>query len=110
VVYQYLYAAGLTNLVSSDVTVTFAFTSGRVTDYVPTATDPSGTSYPAGSLPPDPCFGEKGQSFTVYVSIPWNKVRWINMGLVNPTKVEYSATWQMLIDERFTLNPTLPTW
>lgn len=110
VVYQHLYAAGLTNLVMADVTVNFTFTSGRTSDYVPTAADPTGTSYPAGSTPPDPCYGDKGQAFVVRVSIPWNKVRWINMGLLNPTNVEYYASWQMLIDERFTLNPVLPTW
>jgi len=110
VVYQHMYAAGLTNLQMSDVTVTFAFTSGRTTDYVPTVTDPPGTNYPAGSMPPEPCYGDKGQSFTVSVSIPWDKVRWINMGLVRPTTVDYTATWQMLIDERFTLNPILPSW
>jgi Flp pilus assembly protein TadG len=110
VVYQYLYASGLTNLQMSDVTVTFAFTSGRTTDYVPTASDPGGTSYPIGSMPPDPCYGDKGQSFTVFVSIPWDKVRWINLGLLNPTTVDFTATWQMLIDERFTLTDTLPTW
>jgi Flp pilus assembly protein TadG len=110
VVYQHMYAAGLTNLEMADVTVTFAFTSGRTTDYVPTASDPPGTNYPIGSMPPDPCYGDKGQSFTVSVSIPWDKVRWINMGLLRPTTVTYTATWQMLIDERFTLPDTLPSW
>lgn len=110
VVYDYLYAAGLTRLQASDVTVTFAFTTGRTTDYVPISSDPSGTSYPAGSLPPDPCFGEKGQIFTVTVSIPWDKVRWINMGIIRPTTVQFTVTWQMLTDERFQVNTTLPTW
>ncbi len=110
VVYDYLYAAGLTNLQPSDVTVTFAFTTGRTTNYVPLSTDPLGTNYPAGSLPPDPCFGEKGQIFVVTVSIPWNKVRWINMGLINPTTVTFNVTWQMLTDERFQVNTMLPTW
>src|SRR4051812_10728900 len=87
VIYQHMYAAGLTNLAMGDVTVTFAFTSGRTTDYVPAAVDPPGTNYPAGSMPPEPCYGDKGQSFTVSVSIPWDKVRWINMGLLHPTTV-----------------------
>ena len=110
VVYQYLYAAGLTNLTSSDVTVTFAFTSARGTDYVPIVADPGGTSYPAGSMPPEPCYGEKGQTFTVFVSIPWAKVRWVSLGLIQPTAVTYQVSWQMLIDDRFSLTPTLPTW
>lgn len=109
-VYDHLYAAGLTNLARSDVTVNFAFTSGRTTAYVPIAADPSGTSYGPGTMPPDPCYGEKGMTFTVRVTIPWEKVRWINIGLVNPTTVTFTVNWQMLTDDRFTVNDQLPTW
>jgi Flp pilus assembly protein TadG len=109
-VYDYLYSAGLTNLQPSDVTVTFGFTTPRTTDYVPLASDPPGTAWAAGTYPTDPCFGEKGQIFTVTVTIPWNKVRWVNLGLVNPTTVTFTATWQMLTDERFQVNDQLPTW
>jgi Flp pilus assembly protein TadG len=109
-VYDYLIAAGLTQLSPADVTVDFAFLTARTTDYAPLAVDPPGTSYPVGSMPPDPCFGEKGQIFTVRVTIPWNKVRWINMGLLNPTNVTFTVTWQMLLDERFQVNEVLPTW
>jgi Flp pilus assembly protein TadG len=109
-VYNYLYAAGLTNLALSDVTVTFAFNTPRTTTYVPVATDPVGTSWPVGSYPSDPCYGDKGEVFTVGVSIPWAKVRWVNLGLVNPTAVTFNVTWQMLLDDQFTVNATLPTW
>lgn len=111
-VYDYLYAAGLTNLQPGDVTVTFGFSNltPRTTDYVPVSADPAGTSYPAGSYPPDPCYGEKGMVFTVTVSIPWSKVRWVNAGLINPSTVTFTATWQMLTDDRFNVNATLPTW
>ena len=109
-VYDYLRAAGLTRLDPADVTITFAFTTPRTTDYILTALDPPGTSYPAGSLPPDPCYGEKGQMFTVTVTVPWEKVRWVNAGLLNPTEVTFTVTWQMLTDERFQVNDVLPTW
>lgn len=110
-VVDYLRAAGLTNLTMSDVTVTFQFTTGRVTNYNPiVGVDPVGTSYPAGSLPPDPCYGEKGEAFTVTVSVPWDKVRWINLGLLHPTTVDFTVTWRMLADDAFTVNTTLPTW
>jgi Flp pilus assembly protein TadG len=110
-VYDYLVSAGLTTLQPADVTVTFQFTTGRATDYVPVpGVDPAGTSYPAGSMPPDPCYGDKGQVFRVTVTIPWAKVRWINLGLVNPTTVTFTATWQMLTDDRFQVNEQLPTW
>jgi Flp pilus assembly protein TadG len=109
-VYNYLYAAGLTNLAPSDVTVAFAFTSPRTTDYLASASDPAGTSFPVGSYPTDPCYGDKGETFTVTVTIPWNRVRWVNLGIINPTTVSFTVTWQMLTDDQFTVNAQLPTW
>ncbi len=98
VVCDYLKAAGLTTLQPSDVTVTFQFTAPRVTN-------PG-----AGTTPTEPYLGEKGQPFTVTVSIPWNKVRWINLGLLQPTEVKFTVTWRMMIDDVFTINETLPPW
>ena len=97
VVYQYLIAAGFSNLQPSDVTVTFAFTA-------PKTTDPN-----KGTTQSDPYLGEKNQPFTVTVSIPWDKVRWINVGLIRPTEVTFTATWQMLIDDKFTVNQAIPS-
>jgi Flp pilus assembly protein TadG len=97
-VYEYLLAAGLTNIQPSDVTVTFTFTTARLTN-------PG-----AGTTPTEPYLGEKGETFTVYVSIPWNKVRWTNLGVLQPSDVHYTVTWRMLIDEAFTVNQTLPPW
>jgi hypothetical protein len=111
VVVQYLHGAGLTQLTDADVTVDFAFTTARTTDYTPIAgLDPAGTSYPAGSTPGEPCYGEKGEVFTVHVSVPWAKVRWLNLGMLNPTKVQFTVTWRMLVDDAFQVNSTLPTW
>jgi len=109
-VYEYLYGAGLTQLAPSDVQVTFEFKTSRHTDYVPNSLDPPGTSYPAGTKPPDPCYGEKGQLFVVTVSIPWSKVRWINTGFINTDRIHFTVTWEMLLDERFQVNEQLPTW
>src|ERR1700722_5112406 len=61
-VYDYLYGAGLSQLSLGDVTVTFAFTS-------PTS---------GGTYPTQPYLGQKGETFTVGVSIPWSKVKWNN--------------------------------
>ncbi len=93
VVYRYLIGAGLTNLLKSDVQVQFQF-------------------FPDvnGNTPTEPYLGVKGQSFTVTVTIPWDKVRWINLGVVNPTTVTFVVTWQMLVDDTFTVNETLPIW
>lgn len=93
-IHQYLVAAGLNKLTLADVTVTFKFTT-------PTA---------AGTYPSEPYLGEKGQKFEISVSIPWDKVRWVNMGIVKPTNVKFTVTWQMMVDDKFNVNETLPTW
>jgi Flp pilus assembly protein TadG len=93
-VYDYLMGAGLTQLLTTDVTVTFTFTS----------------PLSSGTYPTQPYQGQKGESFTVYVSIPWSKVKWSNLGLINPTDVHYTVSWQMLVDDAFTVNPALPSW
>jgi Flp pilus assembly protein TadG len=93
-VYDYLLGAGLSQLATTDVTVTFTFTS-------PTST---------GTYPTQPYQGQKGESFTVYVSIPWSKVKWSNVGLINPSTVQYTVTWMMLVDNTFTINQSLPPW
>jgi Flp pilus assembly protein TadG len=93
-VYQYLVGAGLKNLQPSDVQVTFQFLAPKSD----------------GTTPTEPYQGEKNQPFRVTVTIPWNKVRWVNLGMVNPTQVSYTVVWQMMIDERFTVNETVPPW
>lgn len=97
-VVDYLRAAGLSNLTSADVTVTFTFKTAKT------------TAPNIGSIPTEPYLGEKGETFTVYVSVPWNKVRWINLGVLKPTDVHFTVTWRMLTDDEFTVNTTLPTW
>jgi Flp pilus assembly protein TadG len=93
-VFQYLYAAGLTSLQSTDVTVTFTYLAPRSD----------------GAAATEPYQGEKNQPFQVTVTIPWNRVRWVNLGLVNPTTVTFTVVWRMTIDDPFTVNDTLPTW
>jgi hypothetical protein len=93
-VYEYLVAAGFSNLSSSDVTVNFSFLT-------PTS---------AGVYPTDPYLGEKGELFQVKVTIPWDKVKWVNLGILNPKTLSYTVTWQMLVDDPFTVDDTLPTW
>lgn len=88
-VYQAITTGGLQGLARTDVTTTFAFIDP------PTATDPYQ--------------GAKGQRFRVTVSVPFAKVRWINLGLINPTSVYYQADWKMLVDDPFVVNPNLPT-
>ena len=40
------------------------------------------------------------------VSIPWNKVRWLDIGLIKPNDVHFTVTWRMMIDDAFTVNDT----
>ncbi|VTT96409.1 TadE family protein OS=Pirellula staleyi (strain ATCC 27377 / DSM 6068 / ICPB 4128) GN=Psta_2074 PE=4 SV=1: TadE [Gemmataceae bacterium] len=97
-VYQYLISMGLKSLQPADVTVTFQFTS-------PTGAD--GETNPLGT-PANPYQGIKGQPLLVSVSVPWDKVRWINAGLIRPTTVAFTVRWEMLRDEAFTVNENLP--
>ena len=93
-VYRYLLATGLTKLQKSDVTVQFQFLAANS----------------SGATPTEPYLGEKGQPFSVTVTIPWNKVRWINLGIINPTTVTFTVNWRMLVDDKFTVAESLPTW
>lgn len=88
-VYQTLVGSGLTNLMYNDVDVTFTFLSG------------------GGTNPSD---GIKSQPISVKVSIDFAKVRWINLGLINPNKIEYTATWRMMVDDPFGVNTNMPAW
>jgi hypothetical protein len=94
VVCDYLKASGFHNIQPSDVTVVF--------DFIPA------TGFNDGLT--EPYQGIKGQPFTVHVSIPWAKVRWINMGILQPNEVKFTVTWRMMIDDAFTINETLPAW
>jgi len=93
-VYQYLMAAGLTQLQKSDVNVSFQFIT-------PTS---------SGTYPSDPYLGQKGELFSVTVTVNWAPVRWVNLGIVNPSTITYTVYWQMLVDDPFTINDQLPTW
>jgi len=89
VVYQYLLASGLSNLSVSDITVTFAFTSG------------SGT---------EPYEGIKNQPFEVTASVNWDKVRWVNLGFIRPQQLTFKVAWRMLVDDPFGVNVDLPSF
>jgi Flp pilus assembly protein TadG len=112
-VMQYLSGAGLSQLTWADVDVTFTFL----------------TPFPAGAVAGanQPYQGIKGQRFSVTVTITdtvgangtgadkastplKTKVLWSSLGLVKPKFVSYTCEWQMLVDDEFTINATLPTW
>jgi Flp pilus assembly protein TadG len=111
-VMQYLSGAGLSQLNWADVDVTFTFLDS------PTGAVPGATQ---------PYQGIKGQRFSVTVTITdttgangtgstktspplQNKVLWSSLGLVKPKICTYTCEWQMLVDDAFTIDATLPTW
>ena len=90
VAYQYLIGSGLTQLSTSDVAVTFAYTDG------------------SGST--EPYQGTKLEPFTVTVTVQYAKLPWINFGFLNTTSVSFAVNWQILVDDPFVVDPTLPSW
>ncbi|CAN5561852.1 hypothetical protein BH11PLA2_BH11PLA2_04630 [soil metagenome] len=101
VVYYALITGGLPELndrayVQSKISFTF------LTPYVKkNSTDPD---------PTDPYNAQKGQPFRIALTIDWSKVRWIDLGIVRPTTLYYQVDWQVLVDEPFNVNTTLPSW
>ena len=88
VVFQSLVGAGLKNLTWNDVTV--------VTTYSPDK---------------QPWQASKNEPFSVFVSINFDdKVRWVNLGIVNPTTISYTANWRTLVDDPFLVSTAVPAW
>lgn len=105
-VVQTLIGAGLTRLTWADVEVEFKFMPARPAQ--PPLKDPvSGAT--------DPYQGVKNQPFEVKVTLKkpaYDKCKWINFGIVNPSQVGFTARWQILVDDPFT-PPTadiVPPW
>lgn len=108
VVYQALVTSGLREITRADMDVDYgggkkAFEFTFINILPPDPPDP----YP---VPSEPYQAKKGQQFTITVRIPFAKVRWVNLGIVNPTYIEYTVTWRMLVDKRFSLDVNLPGW
>ena len=89
---SYLYVAGIKN--QTGLTTSFAFVNAD------------------GSLDTgrEPWQGRKNDRFRITIALPYDNVRWTNLGLVNPKTVTTSLDWQMLVDDPFTLDTTLPGW
>ena len=94
-VMQSLAGSGLSGLRWADVDVFFAFTDGVTSNT-------------------DPYQGTKNQGFTVQVVVKYDsKVRWLqdsrlaNLGI---TSLQSTTKWQMLVDDPFVINESLPPW
>lgn len=73
------------------LTVTFVYTSGDTTLT-------------------QPYQGVKGQQFRVSMTLPFNNVRWTLLGVTGITTLKSSADWECLVDDPFSLDPTIPSW
>ncbi len=86
---QYLQAAGINDL--TGLTITFEFLNGDTTLT-------------------QPYQGTKNQRFRIRVSMPYDNLRWTNLTLISPSTIGGECVWQMMVDDPFTLSPTLPGW
>jgi hypothetical protein len=60
--------------------------------------------------PTEPSNAQKGQAFRIGLTVDWNRVRWLNFGIINPTTIYYQVDWNVLVDEPFNIDTTLPSW
>jgi hypothetical protein len=93
----YLNAAGITD--HTGLAIELQFVEG------PTPGSPGGTATDA-----DPYLGVKNQRFRVRVVLPFANVRWTTLSLIDPETLTAEAYWQCLVDDPFTLDPSLPGW
>ncbi len=129
-IHQSLHGAGLNSLDWDDIRVEFRWLDQ------PNTVDENGASVPApqgpsttatistvesgDQSPPtapaepnsstaQPFKGVKQQRFQLSTTIPFAKVRWINLGVVNPTDVGFTVQWQMMVDDSFLIKTRLPS-
>lgn len=129
-IHQSLHGAGLTTLDWDDLTVKFEWLDqpNTVDENGATVAAPQGPGTPATTSiletgdqsPPvapadpdsstaQPFKGVKDQRFRVTTSIPFSKVRWINLGVVNPPTVGFAVEWRMMVDDSFRIDTNLPS-
>jgi Flp pilus assembly protein TadG len=90
-IFNYLKQNGFASISLSDLNVTFQFLDG----------DTSKT---------DPYQGTKGQMFRVSLTVPAASLQWTVLGPIQPATLSASVVWFCLVDDEFTLDPTLPNW
>lgn len=96
-VVQTLVGAGLNKLTWNDVDVQFKFNPQAAG-----SSQPALVNVVAGAT--DPYQGVKNQPFEVTVTLnaaAYDKCKWIKFGIVNPSKVTFTARWQCLVDDPF---------
>jgi Flp pilus assembly protein TadG len=86
---DYIQASGISNI--TGLQVSFAFTTGN-------------------TALTDPYQGSQSQQFQVTISMPYSNVNWSPLGLVNPTTIGASCTWQLMVETPINVNTTLPSW
>jgi Flp pilus assembly protein TadG len=84
-----LNGAGITNLTGAQIT--FQFVQGDTTRVAPYQ-------------------GLKNERFMITVTVPYANVNWTNLTLFAPTSLTVRVYWQMMVDDPFTVNTSLPGW
>lgn len=129
-IHQSLHGAGLSTVDWDDLTVRFEWLDQ------PNTTDENGATVAApqgpgtgatvsvaesgDQVPPvapadpnsstaQPFRGVKDQRFRLTTSVPFSKVRWINLGIVNPSTVGFNVEWRMMVDETFRIDTNIPS-
>jgi Flp pilus assembly protein TadG len=129
-VHQSLHGAGLSTVDWDDLTVRFEWLDQPNTtdENGATVAAPQGPGTPAtvslleagDQAPPvapadplsttaQPFRGVKDQRFRLTTSVPFSKVRWVNLGIVNPTTVGFAVEWRMMVDETFRIDTNIPS-
>lgn len=90
---EYLKANGITDL--TGLTITFEFLNDNLT---------------VDSTISQPHQGTKNKKFRVRVTLPYANVRWTSLSLINPNTITGECIGQMMVDDAFTLNATMPGW
>jgi hypothetical protein len=86
---DYLISSGITNL--NGIQISFRFLEG----------DLSRT---------DPYLGKKNERFAIKVSIPYENIRWTSLSLFAPERLTVEVAWQMLVNDPFHFDDSMPGW
>lgn len=65
---------------------------------------------PSDPDPTEPHNAQKGQPFRITLTIDWDRVRWIDLGILRPNTIYYQVDWRILVDDPFTVNTVMPCW
>lgn len=63
-----------------------------------------------GPTPTEPWNASKSQPFRIALTVDWSRVRWLPIGILNPTDLYYQVDWRILVDDPFSVSTDMPYW